>query len=271
MTDPEDILKSHPCQAWDDPWGTGWDDKYALLHARAHSGKGVTPGGDAALGAWTSTQRHAKKRGALTPEREAALAALPGWSWEPIKESWDEQYGRLRAYAEQHQRPPPYGRSPLGVWVGNQRRAQKKGRMSPKRVAALEAVPFWCWDATAAAWDDNYARLLSYAAKHQKMPTKPASLGVWVSNQRQAKRLGKTDPERDAALEEVPFWSWDPYGAAWDDKFARLRAYLAGHQKHPPHRSVLGTWVASQRASKRRGAIRPDREAALDACPGWRW
>jgi hypothetical protein len=39
------------------------------------------------------------------------------------------------------------GRKKLGIWVSTQRHAYKQGRLSEGRIARLEAVPGWSWDA----------------------------------------------------------------------------------------------------------------------------
>jgi hypothetical protein len=91
----------------------------------------------------------------MTPEREAALEAIPGWKWEhDADEAWNQTCALLREYVAEHQKLPPAGKNGvyrgtnLGTWVSNQRSA-KKGigthKMTPEREAALEAVPGWKW------------------------------------------------------------------------------------------------------------------------------
>jgi len=93
---------------------------------------------------------------------------------------------------------------------------------------------------------------------------------------RTAKKKGTIPPERVASLEAVPGWVWDPLGAAWDASYGHLCAYVEEHQKQPAqsttYRGVkLGTWVSRQRAVKKKGTMSPEREASLEAIPGWRW
>jgi hypothetical protein len=63
--------------------------------------------------------------------------------------TWDEPYGQLVAFKEKqgHCRvPTESSENPeLGTWVGNQRKAFRKGKLSAERVARLEALGFE-WD-----------------------------------------------------------------------------------------------------------------------------
>ena len=69
-----------------------------------------------------------------------------------------------------------------------------------------------------AAWQQKLAALRAHVAAHGRLPPRddPSGLGNWVSNQRQGKKAmdaGKSNtkmtPERAAALEGVPCWTWD--------------------------------------------------------------
>ena len=71
-----------------------WREKLAALHAYVGAHGRLPPQGDASsLGTWVNTQRKAKKamdagkkgRNKMTPERAAALDAVPGWAWEVRK------------------------------------------------------------------------------------------------------------------------------------------------------------------------------------------
>jgi hypothetical protein len=87
--------------------------------------------------------------------------------------------------------------------------------MTSGRVAALERVAGWTWEAGfEAVWEENCAALRACIAAHGRLPPKahPSGLGKWISHQRQAKRVvgeGRKGvcemaPGRAAALEAVP-------------------------------------------------------------------
>ena len=290
------------------PSDAAWQQKLAALRAHVAAHGRLPPTSDAGLGGWVNNQRQGKKAmdlnkkgkvlGGMTPARAAVLEAVPGWAWElDLDAIWQEKLAALRAYVGVHGRLPVHGDpSGLGNWVHNQRQAKKAGskcelKMTPTRAAALEAVPGWAWEVDVeAAWEQKLAALRSYVHVHGRLPPQRAAggLGAWINNQRQAKKAmdaggksKKMTPARVAALEGVPGWAWD-LEAAWQEKLAALRAYVAAHGRLPlrDNPSGLGHWVHHQQEAKkaadagRRSKSRvttPARVAALEAVPGWAW
>ena len=141
--------------------------------------------------------------------------------------NWQEKLAALRAYVGAHGRLPPRRHpSGLGSWVSMQRRSKKataEGRngnlMPPQRVAALEAVPGWEWDARGPTWEERLAELEAHLRAHGWLPlaAHPSGLGKWADNQRAAKKAADAGrkikntmtPQRVAALEAVTGWLWD--------------------------------------------------------------
>lgn len=69
-------------------------------------------------------------------------------------------------------------------------------------------------------------------AQHGRLPQRREehegiALGSWASKQRTAHTNGELQPERAAALEGVPGWTWDPVGQAWEEHLEGLRAFVA--------------------------------------------
>ena len=54
------------------------------------------------LGAWVDTQRTTHAKGTLDADRERRLQDLPGWTWDPYADKWEEGFGRLLDYVERH-------------------------------------------------------------------------------------------------------------------------------------------------------------------------
>ena len=125
----------------------------------------------------------------------------------------ENNFAALAAYKAQHgdcRVPQGWPENPsLGTWVSNQRTGRKAGKLSADRVARLEALGFE-WDLRATDWDNNFATLAAYKAKHgdcrvpNVWPPNP-SLGVWVSNQRTGRKAGKLSADRVARLEALGF------------------------------------------------------------------
>jgi hypothetical protein len=232
----------------------------------------------------------------MLPEREAALEAIPGWVWEvDLDAAWQANYDLLRQYFEEFWCMPSqkaeYQGIKLGNWISIQRKA-KKGKgghvMLPEREAALEAIPGWRWEADLdAVWQTNLGLLRQYVDEFERMPSQKAKyqgvkLSIWVSNQRSAKKGKGTSvmtPEREAALEAIPGWHWADFDAVWQTNLGLLRQYVKENKCLPTYSTEyqgikLGWWVTTQRQTKKgtcKGIMTPEREAALEAIPGWRW
>lgn len=80
---------------------------------------------------------------------------------------------------------------------------------------------------------------------------------------------------RSRSLEAISGWTWDPYeddfrrGLETLMRYARREGHSAVPLSHREGRFSLGPWVHRRRIDHRRGRLRPDRIAALEAVPGW--
>ena len=102
------------------------------------------------LGSWVVVQRTAYDKGTLSEERQRRLESLTGWSWDPLADAWDGNYGRLLDYVKTHgtsRVPPKYTVDGfrLGAWVQKQRSVYAAGRLGLERQHRLEALPKWRW------------------------------------------------------------------------------------------------------------------------------
>ena len=53
----------------------------------------------------------------------------------------------------------------LGPWVSRRRSEGNAARLTPERVATLEAIPGWTWDPHADAWETGLAALRAFVAR----------------------------------------------------------------------------------------------------------
>ena len=240
------------------------------------------------LGGWAWHQRGLFRRGTLEREHRARLEALPGWTWNPHGDAWEEGFGKLMQFVERegHAEVPRHHTEngfELGVWVDTQRSKLKKGELPQTRRERLSALPGWTWEALVTAWEQGFAHLESFVARegHARVPGKWREdgyrLGQWVMVQRSISKKGRLDEDRRTRLEGLSGWIWDPREAAWDEGYAHLVAFAEreDHARVPDSWDEdgyrLGKWVGKQRGLFRRGKLEAKHRARLEALPGWTW
>ena len=195
---------------------------------------------------------------------------------------WEEGFYSLQVFtaSEGHARPPYAHKENeynLGGWVSNQRRSQDK--LTPERIARLEALPGWAWDTRVFAWEEGFSYLQRFtASKGHARPTHDHkedgyNLGSWVIRQRVFR--DKLTQEQVSRLEALPGWTWDPRELLWEEGFSALKRFTVreGHARPPKgHKEGgynLGTWARKKRSSH--NTLTPERIAQLEALPGWVW
>ena len=171
----------------------------------------------------------------------------------------------------------------LGTWINAQRASYRKGILNTERQKRLAALPGWVWNARETRWDENLEAVKRYVASHGQLPPRGyeergVDLGNWIQTQRLEAKKGRLGEDRKTRLEtEIPGWSWDPHEASWDAAYEALRTYTKreGHARpryeHVENGIALGRWVNKQRMAYKRGQLRKDRIARLEALKGWVW
>ncbi len=275
--------------------GDRWEEGFAHLEAffkregNALMSSSYNTDGGYGLGGWTSHQREAYAKGALSPERTARLEALPGWTWDTLAEQWEEGFANLQAFVAQkgHSRVPGGFKADdgyrLGQWLSVQRKAYSRRTMKSGRAERLEAFAGWIWDTLAEQWEEGFANLQAFVAQkgHPRVPQSHKTadsytLGEWVVTQRKAYSSRTLKPGRAERLEALPGWIWDPFAERWEKGFAHLQAFVEqkGHSRVPGGFKAddgyrLGQWLKVQR--KGREDMKGERMSRLEALPGWTW
>ncbi|WP_243706792.1 DEAD/DEAH box helicase [Mycobacterium marinum] len=290
--DRERRLEELPGWSWDllaDRWEEGFS---RLLDYAKGNGSAFVPVScqvdDFRLGAWAATQRNFRKRGLLDADRERRLEELPGWSWDLLADRWEEGFRQLLRFVKDNgdARVPQsctLDGFPLGTWVGTQRDSYSQDRLDADRQRRLEELPGWSWDTATDRWEEGFSRLLDYA-KGNGSAFVPVScqlddfrLGAWAVTQRNFRKRGLLDADRERRLEELPGWSWEPYADRWEEGFRQLLRFVKdnGDARVPASYKVdgysLGGWVKTQRRFYSEDRLDDDRRRRLQELPGWTW
>jgi superfamily II DNA or RNA helicase len=277
-------LQALPGWSWD-AVADSWTKHYNVLksfaeregHARPpqpHVENGLR------LGQWVAVVR--RSRDVAAQENIALLEALPGWSWNPYEDDWEQGFTSLLKFVEreghagvakEHIEDGYY----LGRWTGHQRAKRKS--LSLDRQQRLEALPGWSWDLRADMWQRKFNLLRKFQQRegHALVPQgyaeDGAKLGSWVGEQRNNE--AKLSGERRKLLESVPGWTWDPYAESWErgfdalTRFAQREGHARAPQGHMESGLKLGSWVTEQRVSRQK--MSAERRARLEAIRGWSW
>jgi len=193
-------------------------------------------------------------------------------------ERWQLRYDELVAYKKEHGDclvPSSYKENePLGKWVARQRSLWNAGKMSEDRMKLLDKIDF-----VFDLWQNRYNELLVYKEEHGDclVPDnykENASLGHWVSSQRNLWNAGKLSEDRMKLLDKIDF-EFDR-GARIDDdrcdlwqlRYDELVAYKKEHgdclvPKRWKENEPLGRWVSSQRNLWNAGKMSEDRTKLL--------
>jgi hypothetical protein len=139
-----------------------WDEGYSHLtgfrrredHARVPR-KQIDPDGFR-LGAWVGKQRDAYKRQKLDIQRTSRLEEIEGWVWDQNEADWEAMRKLLDRFRKREGHtvvPYEYTENEVNLanWISAQRSSYRKDKLSANRVAQLEAILGWTWNAR----DDN--------------------------------------------------------------------------------------------------------------------
>ena len=261
-----------------------WENMYALLmQYKEREGDCNVPQkhkeDGKRLGVWLNNQRQSQTNGRrLDPDVEDRLTEL-GVVWDIQSKQWEEMFAVLLRYKEREgncNAPFRYRTEDgvnLGMWLNNQRKAKKCGKLAPEKEKRLRKLGI-VWS-PKSSWDGSYALLEQYKERegHCEVPFRHKedgqNLGNWLSKQRENKKSGKFDPSREKRLRDLGI-VWNPYVNKWGYMYALLEQYKAtmGHcnvpQKHLEDGQNLGNWLMTQCKDQRNGKLDFGREQRLE-------
>jgi superfamily II DNA or RNA helicase len=297
--------------------GSLWERNIALLHEWADLNDGaLLPRGakyrDVNLGEWAEQQRIAYRHGILPSDRADRLELVRGWTWDKAETRWDLTLGVLKAFARRHgtvaeaaegksvfagMRDRETPSRHLGVWMAAQRQAYRLGALPARKVAALEELPGWTWDAGLPAVDIQMVEALREFVefeKHARVPDDHVEdglrLGAWCWAVRRRKLTGQLAPAlEDEILAATPSkwrpaqrFQWEKVETQWRLGYFALRQFAEREGNARPtgkndEERILGAtvnigqWCALQRFRYRRGDLDERHAKLLEDLPGWQW
>ena len=273
-----------------------WLEMFAQFkaYAAAHGVSTVrkVDGKTAKLNSWMLTQRQTKKLGKLSESRIKALDEI-GFAWERVKKTstpkptrvpsepetpprtWEEMFCELIHFYKLQGHcnvPVDWQANPeLPYWVYLQRVAKRQNSLTADQLRRLNEIGF-AWNMHNGDWDAMFAKLVEHLRPmHNGKPrdvAMSAELRRWTLTQRQFKKRGELDTEREKRLTSIGF-EWEPFSAQWEAMFARLHDYHAkrGNCLVPskwPEDQQLASWVGTQRMRNSEGKLSVERIAKLD-------
>lgn len=123
-------------QDLDSLWEENWQQVLACYRKHGRWPKS----NEGTAGCWCNTQRKKRKHGLLSAERIARMD-IEGFIW-TTDDAWMEKYEKLQQFFSENNRWPTVRESKLGSWCFVQRRALKKGELSPIRKYLLDKIAF---------------------------------------------------------------------------------------------------------------------------------
>jgi hypothetical protein len=264
-----------------------WEKRYAELAAfKEANGHCDVPRSYGFLYRWCASQRSRRQNKTLIQERIALLDVL-GFCWD-MRDGWDKMYAKMAAFKEAngHCNVSRSRDLKLGNWICVQREYRKKDKLSPERIALLDALGF-CWDgAEIVAWNAFIAELEAFHKihGHYNVPRSydNGKLAIKVTNVRKRYRnsllppeeMAKFDHHKDTILSpwkiaqlEAKGFCFDPETVLWEKMYAELKVHVEsyGNCQRTHMNRALDRWVTYQRIRRRKNCIPEDQIAKLDA------
>jgi superfamily II DNA or RNA helicase len=246
---------------------------------------------------WVSDQRHKFNKGTLSKQRIEKLQNLPGWSWDPLGDSWNKFYDLTVQFSEEFghaavpTKPTLYKGESLARWINNQRVDFKKGVLDSDKVRRLELINGWTWAPKVDQFERGFRALLQYSSREgtSRVPAghvevfegNDIRLGSWCTTRRGDYSKGWLSEDQIFRFEKLPNWSWNPIEGDWEAWFDELLVFgkVNGHYLVPKDTRTskstqfksLGSWVNTQRQRYKKGKLEPERIARLESLNGWSW
>ena len=271
---------------------SSWNFWYGLL--RAHYERTATTRVPAKyktddgykLGGWVRKQRY--QFDSLSVEQREKLNAFHDWTNDFYDSEFIETLEKIKSYFGKQGMPLELKGHPdwIRSFCNNYRQMFRKGNLSQRRIAALEAIKGWSWDPKMqqkeTTWRTAMVALLEFKDTngHLMVPLGYIGfdnfpLGNWVAGVRY--KRDDLSKEEYTELERMDGWVWSATDARWFEGFVNLTKFLENNSIYEITPSTvlengyhLGNWVKHQRG-KKASQMPAERKKKLDDLDGWVW
>jgi len=229
-------------------------------------------------GNWIYHMRQYKKKGKLDKNKIKLLEEIKYWFWEKDLDSeWNSIFCELKIWKEVNGKIPTRNENKkLNAWLGTQKQAQKKGKLSNDRLNKLNSIEALKSISDMDIWLEKYYQLKEYLQKNNNVyPIDKSKLGTWISHQRGQFKKGKLNNIRLNYLKEINFiWvgknisqrKIEENKKIWFENFEKLKNYLrAENNTYPSQKISLGKWVQTQRRKFKEGLLEIDKIEFLNS------
>lgn len=251
-----------------EPLDTYWHRRYEeLLDYKNKFGHSNVPKYDneyLKLGKWVGEQRYHKKR--LSDERIRLLDELE-FDWGIKRHKWDEMYGWLKDYYEQHgvayvQRDMTQGYNGqslnrLNRWCCKQIWYYNRNMLSKDKILLLNNINFnfnLKESILENDWELNFNKMLEFKNKyghcHVPVNYEDRLFYYWVHRQRT--KRNKLPEDKKRRLNDIGFiWHWEEHN--WELNFKLLKKFYEenGNISIPNENRKLSEWVRYIRKVKK--------------------
>ena len=175
----------------------------------------------------------------------------------------------------------------MARFLCQQRQDKKSGKLSPDRVAQLERIPGFEWDPNEVAFKESVRAIVAFCTKHGGLPKRHGErmegeerrLAQFLSDCRQDRKSGKLMPYREAQLERIPGFEWDPNEVAFKENVRAVIAFCTKYgglprlhgERMEGEEHLLSKFLSRQKQDKKSSKLSPDRAALLRGIPGFGW
>jgi len=209
-------------------------------------------------------------------ETELIKEGLYDWDGRDVF-SWKKHYEAYKSFVKETGKDiPKKGTKVNGLsietWVQNQKVKYKTmmGEQTSRKVKALEKwqhklltkINFPFDDAYDEIWKQNYDEYKPIIEKNKgKSPSSNKQLAKWVQSQKRRYKAKTLEPTRVNMLEEIKYWSWNPFEEKLEKNLQQLQEYVQATQNFNPKQDTnykgfrLGRFLTKLRQKYRKGKL----------------